>query len=132
MRVTLSMILAVLTAPTVLLQGQITSNPVPAPIEKRGLAVEIRDLVRLPDTRGLHPNDDVNPSGWARISYVRDLPDGRRFANDSRGVLYLLAANTNSPSVYLDIAAAFWLWTSTRVRGCTSPAARMERCACGA
>lgn len=92
---------------TALLNGQITANPIPAPIEKRGLAVEITDGVRLPDTRALHPQDDVNPAGWARISYVRDLPDGRRFANDSRGVLYLLAANTGAPSVYLDMAATF-------------------------
>ncbi len=92
---------------TTLIHGQITANPIPAPIEKRGLAVEIRDVVRLPDTRTLHPGDDVNPAGWARVSYVRDLPDGRRFANDSRGVLYLLAANTNAPSVYLDMAATF-------------------------
>ena len=35
------------------IHGQITSNPIPAPIEKRGLAVEIKDLVRLPDTRSL-------------------------------------------------------------------------------
>ena len=87
--------------------GQITSNPIPAPIEKRGLAVEIRDLVRLPDTREIRPADqDVSPSGWARVSYVRDLPDGRRFANDSRGFLYLLNGN-NQPSVYADVAAAF-------------------------
>ena len=67
------------------------SNPIPAPIVKRGLAVEIREVVRLPDTRGLRPADqDVAPAGWARVSYVRDLPDGRRFANDSRGFLYLL------------------------------------------
>jgi hypothetical protein len=101
--------LAVLLAATStsLIQGQITANPIPAPIEKRGLAVEIRDVVRLPDTRALHPADDVNPAGWARVSYVRDLPDGRRFANDSRGVLYLLAANTNAPSVYLDLAGTF-------------------------
>jgi hypothetical protein len=90
-----------------LLQGQITSNPIPTPIAIGGLAVEIKDVVRLPDTRALHPEDDVNPAGWARVSYVRDLPDGRRFANDSRGVLYLLAANTNAPSVYLDMAATF-------------------------
>ena len=65
--------------------------PLPAPVEKRGLAVEIRDLVRLPDTRGMRPPDqDVTPAGWARVSFVRDLPDGRRFANDSRGFLYLL------------------------------------------
>jgi hypothetical protein len=88
------------------LHGQITSNPIPAPIEKRGLAVEIKDLVRLPDTRGMHPGDDVNPAGWARVSFVRDLPDGRRFANDSRGILYVLDSS-NRPSVYLNFAAEF-------------------------
>ncbi len=88
------------------IHGQIT-NPIPAPVEKRGLTVEIRDVVRLPDTRGLRPADqDVTPAGWARVSYVRDLPDGRRFANDSRGLLYLLDRN-NQPSVYANVAAAF-------------------------
>ena len=49
------------------------------------------DLARLPDTRGIRPADqDVKPAGWARVNYVRDLPDGRRFANDSRGFLYLI------------------------------------------
>jgi len=85
----------------------ITSNPIPAPITKRGLTVEIRDVVRLPDTRGLRPAaEDVVPAGWARVSYVRDLPDGRRFANDSRGLLYLLDRN-NQPSVYANVGAAF-------------------------
>ena len=85
----------------------ITSNPIPAPITKRGLTVEIRDVVRLPDTRGLRPADqDVVPAGWARVSFVRDLPDGRRFANDSRGLLYLLDRN-NQPSVYANVGAAF-------------------------
>ena len=83
----------------------ITSNPLPEPIVKRGLAVEVKDLVRLPDTRGVRPGEqDVAPNAWARVSYVRDLPDGRRFANDSRGVLYLLGAQ---PQVYADVAAAF-------------------------
>jgi hypothetical protein len=87
--------------------AQITSNPIPEPIVKRGLAVEVKDLVRLPDTRELRPADqDVSPSGWARVSYVRDLPDGRRFANDSRGLLYLIDSN-NRPQVYADVAAAF-------------------------
>jgi len=87
--------------------AQITSNPLPAPVEKHGLAVEIRDVVRLPDSRGIRPADqDVASAGWARISYVRDLPDGRRFVNDSRGYLYLLDAN-NQPHVYADVAAAF-------------------------
>ena len=88
------------------IHAQVT-NPIPAPVEKRGLMVEISDVVRLPDTRGLRPADqDVSPAGWARVSYVRDLPDGRRFANDSRGLLYLLDGS-NQPAVYADVAAVF-------------------------
>ena len=82
------------------------SDPIPEPVVKRGLSVEIKDVVRLPDTRPLRPNDDVNPSGWARISFVRDLPDGRRFVNDSRGFLYLLDRD-NKPSIYADVGAPF-------------------------
>src|SRR5438034_7797786 len=83
----------------------ITSNPIPAPITKRGLTVEIRDVVRLPDTRGLRPADqDVVPAGWARINYLRDLPDGRRFAHDPRGFAYLLDRN-NQPSGYANVGA---------------------------
>src|SRR5206468_3956376 len=61
-------------------------DAMPAKVTKHGLMVEIRDVVRLPDTRKLRPVDqDVVPAGWARINFVRDLPDGRRFVNDSRG-----------------------------------------------
>jgi len=95
--------------------AQITSNPIPAPIEKHGLAVEIKDLVRLPDTRGMRSADeDVTPSGWARVSFVRDLPDGRRFANDSRGLLYLLDSK-NQPHVYANVAAVFPLSVYNRL-----------------
>jgi hypothetical protein len=90
--------------------AQITSNPIPEPIVKRGLAVEIKDLVRLPDTHALRPADqDIAPETWARVSYVRDLPDGRRFVNDSRGLLYLMQGSGNSaqPRVYADVGAAF-------------------------
>src|SRR5438034_806977 len=89
------------------IQGQITSNPIPEPITKHGLAVTVIDVVRLPDTRGIRPADqDVSPAGWARVSYVRELPDGRRFANDSRGFLYLLEPN-KQPHVYADVAETF-------------------------
>src|SRR5437899_6795769 len=88
------------------IHAQIT-NPIPAPIVKRGLSVEIVDVARLPDKRGLRPADqDVVPAGWARVSYVRDLPDGRRLANDSRGLLYLIGSN-NQPQVYANVAAVF-------------------------
>src|SRR5262245_28976891 len=77
----------------------ITSNPIPERMGKRGMAVGVVELPRLPDTRGIRPADqDVNPAGWARINYVRDLPDGRRFANDSRGFLYRIDSN-NQPHV---------------------------------
>jgi hypothetical protein len=90
-------------------------NPIEAPVVKRGLGVEIRDVVRLPETRGMRPAEqDVNPAGWARVSFVRDLPDGRRFANDSRGFLYLLD-KANQPSVYADAAAAFPLAVYNRL-----------------
>ena len=96
-------------------RAQITSNPIPEPIVKRGIAVEIKDLARLPDTRGLRPADqDVTPAGWARVSYVRDLPDGRRFANDSRGFLYLIDAK-NQPHVYVDVGVAFPLGVYNRL-----------------
>jgi len=53
----------------------ITSNPIPEPIVKRGLAVEVKDLVRLLDTRELHPADqDVEPTTWARVSYRTRSP----------------------------------------------------------
>ena len=60
-------LLAIVAAGSV--SAQITSNPIPAPIEKRGLAVEIVELARLPDTRGIRPADqDVKPAGWARVA----------------------------------------------------------------
>jgi hypothetical protein len=95
-----------LTAASVI-SAQITANPIPAPVEKRGVAIQVSDVVRLPETRGMRPAEqDVNPPGWARVSFVRDLPDGRRFANDSRGFLYLLDRE-NRPAVYLDFGALF-------------------------
>ena len=48
----------------------------------------------------------VTPQALEAVSYVRDLADGRRFANDSRGFLYLLDRD-NRPSLYADVGAAF-------------------------
>jgi glucose/sorbosone dehydrogenase len=116
----LAVVVSLAIGTTVSLVGQnsstpISSNPLPAPIEKHGLAVQIKDLVRLPDTRGVRPPDqDLSPAGWARVSFVRDLPDGRRFANDSRGFLYLIDAN-NQPHVYANVAEAFPLAVYNRL-----------------
>ena len=88
-------------------QLPITENPIPAPVEKQGLAVELRDYVRLPRTLGALPTDrDVNPPGYARVSFVIDAPDGRRFANDQRGFIYILEEGAE-PSLYLDFRPSF-------------------------
>src|SRR5262245_35618663 len=103
------LILGLWTAPALDAQTDrpITSNPIPAPVVKKGLMVEIRDVVRLPDTRRMRPpEEDVVPAGWARINFVRDLPDGRRFVNDSRGLLYVLD-RSNKPAVYANVAEVF-------------------------
>jgi hypothetical protein len=107
MRVRLHFItVALLTVAIAFVHAQVT-DPITAPVEKRGLTVEIRDVVRLPETRGMRPPDqDVNPAGWARVQFVIDSPDGRRFTNDSRGLLYLLDKN-NQPSVYVNFASLF-------------------------
>jgi hypothetical protein len=109
-------IVTLLAVGTVSAAGEpITSNPIPEPIAKRGIAVQVKDIARLPDTRALRPADqDVSTPGWARINYVRDLPDGRRFANDSRGFLYLVDAQ-NQPKVYADVGAAFPLSVYNRL-----------------
>jgi glucose/sorbosone dehydrogenase len=113
LRLVIVLLLAIGTAGA--LRAQITSNPIPAPIVKRGILVEVKDLVRLPDTRGIRPaSQDVSPAGWARINFVRDLPDGRRFANDSRGFLYRID-DRNQPHVYANVADVFPLAVYNRL-----------------
>ena len=103
MTIVLALALFSLTAPTF---SQV-SDPIRTPIPKGALRLEIRDVARLPDTRSLRPAaEDTAPGAWARVSFVRDAPDGRRFANDSRGRLYLLSGNSQ-PALYLDLAKEF-------------------------
>jgi len=100
---------------TVTTAGAQVRDPIPEPIVHHGLTVRIDDVVRLPRTRGLlHASQDVNPAGYARISFVRDAPDGRRFANDQRGILYQLHED-GPPTVYADFAAAFPLAVYNRL-----------------
>jgi hypothetical protein len=83
-----------------IVSAQITTNPLQTPIPKRGLSVQIEDYTRLPDSREIRPkSEDVTQSGYARVSFVKDLPDGRRFVNDSRGVLFLIDA-ARKPQVF--------------------------------
>ena len=103
--ITIALLSATVLSAVGSVHAQIT-DPIPEPITKRGLNIEIREVAELPDTRGMHPVAETSPSGRARVSFVQDLPDGRRFANDSRGPLYLLDSD-NQPSIYADVAEAF-------------------------
>ena len=114
MRRSLPLLLVAVLGGAGVLQAQI-DDPIPARIVKRGLNVEIRDVLRLPGTRGLRPPDqDSTPSAWARVSMVRDLLDGRRFANDARGFLYLLDRN-GQPTVYANVGELFPLSVYNRL-----------------
>ena len=101
-RVAMTFGAVIVTAPAM---AQIT-DPFPEPVEKRGLFVQIAELSRLPHTGDFRPPEqDRNPASWARVSFVRDTRNGRRFANDSRGFLYELDENF-TPSLYADVGAA--------------------------
>lgn len=48
-------------------------DPIPTPIAKVGLRVEIRDVARLPDTRKLRAAaEDTAPAAWARVANILD------------------------------------------------------------
>ncbi len=96
-------VLLCLTAPGAI-RAQV-ADPIEAPVIHRGLKARVETLTRLPETGSLHA-DDRDPATWARVSFVRDRADGRRFANDSRGFLYELRAG-GEPTLYADVDAAF-------------------------
>jgi hypothetical protein len=69
MRIRILLSLAVLIALTFsyAVRAQV-ADPLPSPVDKRGLLVQVKDVVRLPQTRGLLPPEaDVNPAGWAPL-----------------------------------------------------------------
>jgi len=83
------------------------NNPFSEPIQKQGLSVEIRQLTQLPDTSGMYSAEkDRLYAAIARIGFVRELSDGRRFVNDARGQLYFLENGTES-LLYLNMAERF-------------------------
>lgn len=99
--------LAALTAGfwTVTGQAQV-GNPIPTPIVKQGLRVEIQDLVQMPSTQGTSGGKpDHSPGARARINFLHKSPDGRLFVNDLRGQLYTLDSNF-APQLFVDLDAA--------------------------
>ncbi|WP_197527431.1 PQQ-dependent sugar dehydrogenase [Pirellulimonas nuda] len=82
------------------------SNPIPTPITKQGLRVQIEDFVQMPDTRGTLGNKPDQNNSRARINFLREAPDGRLFVNDLRGQIYSVDKQTGQSQVFVDIDAA--------------------------
>jgi hypothetical protein len=87
-----------LLAPAGLASAQIT-DPIPGPIPKSGVAVELDDVVQIPPSSVFRP--------LARINFLTHAGDGsgRRFVNDMRGRIYAIAPD-GELSVFVDVAAA--------------------------
>ena len=82
------------------------ANPIPNPVIKRGLSAEIKDVVRLPETRRMRPaNQDVTrPAGRGSASCAtcRRPPVRQRLARPP-----VLLNGGNPPTVYANVGAAF-------------------------
>lgn len=80
-----------------------------------GLSVGVRDFAVLPDS-------GIGNSAPARVSVMTSDPQGRLFANDQRGQLYLISSDGASVEPYLDLntIAGISLDTSSGERGLQS------------
>ncbi len=75
----------------------VTPDPIPARIQKSGLAVELADFSTPPRTSGSRP--------YALLNFLYHAGDGsgRLFANDSRGKLWLINGGTGATQLFLDL-----------------------------
>src|SRR3989304_9294273 len=69
--------------------AQQVTNPIPQPIVKGSLRVQIDPLVQMPSTINTWGSKgDHTQSAVARINFLRESPAGRLWVNDLRGQLY--------------------------------------------
>jgi glucose/arabinose dehydrogenase len=75
----------------------VTGNPIKEPIQKSGVAVELVDFARAPESSG--------GAAYARLNFLYHAGDGsgRLFTCDSRGFLYELDPNTGATQLMLDV-----------------------------
>ena len=95
----------------------ITSNPIPEPIVKRGIAVQVKDVARLPDTRGLRPaNQDLcaNRVGACELSCAI-CPTAAALRTTRAGFCIWMNSN-NQPQVYADLTKVFPLTVHLRLQ----------------
>lgn len=81
------------------------SDPIPqAPIASN-LGLVLTEVATFPQTNPVPAPTDDRLRRRARINYLGQLADGRRFVPDLNGPLYMLPANAGTPAVYLDVRA---------------------------
>ncbi|MFG1706847.1 PQQ-dependent sugar dehydrogenase [Nonomuraea sp. M3C6] len=80
-------------------------DPIPEKPTPSGLTLTLEEFASFPKTETIPEPTDSRLVRWARINYLGAMPDGRLFANDLNGKLYLL--DQGRPKEYLDVGAAF-------------------------
>ncbi|HZM77629.1 MAG TPA: PQQ-dependent sugar dehydrogenase [Candidatus Limnocylindrales bacterium] len=81
------------------------SDPIPnAPLQS-GLGLVLTEVTQFPQSNPVPTPTDSRLRRRARINYLGQLPDGRRYVPDLNGSLYTLPANGGTPTVYLDVRA---------------------------
>jgi hypothetical protein len=89
--------------------GDPVPDPLPGSPPVGALGVTVTPLVRLPESKPgntvLPPSREPIAPGYARINYVGGLPDGRLYAPDLNGRMYLIV--NGHPIEYLDVEREF-------------------------
>ncbi|WP_117210759.1 PQQ-dependent sugar dehydrogenase [Allorhizocola rhizosphaerae] len=81
------------------------ANPIPQDPIQSGLGLVLTEWAQFPQSSPTPTPTDSRLQRHARINYLGELPDGRRFVPDLNGRLYFLGAAGGTPSVYLDVRA---------------------------
>lgn len=81
------------------------SDPIPnAPVQS-GLGLVLTEVAQFPQTNPVPTPTDSRLRRRARINYLGQLADGRRYVPDLNGSLYMMPNGSNTPLVYLDVRA---------------------------
>lgn len=74
-----------------------------------GVTVEIANVLRLPDTRGMGAEDSRSGANYARINFLQQIDNNPNdwFINDLRGQVYRVQPSTGTITEYLDVGDEF-------------------------
>lgn len=81
------------------------SDPIPQNPIASGLGLVLTEYASFPRSTPVPTPTDSRLRRHARINYLGELPDGRRFVPDLNGKLYFLPPGGGAPATYLDVRA---------------------------